>query len=323
MLTVLKALRLRGSSAITQMPQNSRFASSDFTVISDDDLNQEESKEVVPKSIVDHKPICHSRDEFWKKYPPINPACSREGWIENLSNTGDDNTNELIKLHPDVWAIRPRLDIIYQNLEWQKWYKKIDWEYEKDRYEMEYHQTRRPWPQKGGGMARHRTTTSPLWIQGGKAHGNKGPRSYHFMLNYQARVWGLIHTLSAKFAQDDVKFVENLEIPSDDPEYIDELIDKRGWALSTLFVDKTDKFPSNLTGATMNILHVNMIPAYGLNVHDMLKHKNLVMTKAAVEHIEEKLLFAQRRLDVKQKGASSRVGSDVEMPTHNSFGSLS
>ena len=65
----------------------------------------------------------------------------------------------------------------------------------------------------------------------------------------------------------------------------------------------------------MNILYVNMTPAYGLNVHDMLKHKNLVMTKAAVEHIEEKLLFAQRRLDVKQRGASSRVGSDVEMPT--------
>ena len=85
------------------------------------DLNQEESKEVVPKSIVEQKPICHSRDEFWKKYPPNNPACSREGWIENLSNTGDDNTNELIKLHPDVWAVRPRLDIIYQNLEWQKW----------------------------------------------------------------------------------------------------------------------------------------------------------------------------------------------------------
>ena len=115
----------------------------------------------------------------------------------------------------------------------------------------------------------------------------------------------------------------NLGVLSADLLYIDELIDKRGWALSTLFVDKTDKFPSNLTGATMNILHVNMIPAYGLNVHDMLKHKNLVMTKAAVEHIEEKLLFAQRRLDVKQKGDSSRVGSDVEMPTHNSFGSLS
>ena len=41
------------------------------------------------------------------------------------------------------------------------------------------------------------------------------------------------------------------------------------------------------------------------------------MTKSGVEHIKEKLLFAQRRLDVKQKSASSRFGSDVEMPAHN------
>ena len=40
------------------------------------------------------------------------------------------------------------------------------------------------------------------------------------------RVLGLIHTLSAKFAQDDVKFVQNLEIPSDKPEYIEDLIGK-------------------------------------------------------------------------------------------------
>ena len=193
----------------------------------------------------------------------------------------------------------------------------------KDRYEMEYTQTRRPWPQKGTGRARHRTMTSPLWIQGGKAHGNKGPRSYHYMLPYQLRVWGLIHTLSTKFAQDDVKIVKNLEIPSDQPEYIEELIDKRGWAMSTLFVDKTDKFPVNLTAATMDILHVNMMPAYGLNVHDMIKHKNLVLTKAAVEHIEEKLLFAQRRLDKQDKERSAKLDSKTEMPSHNSFGSLS
>ena len=66
-----------------------------------------------------------------------------------------------------------------------------------------------------------------------------------------------------------------------------------------------------------------MIPEYGLNVQDILKHKNLVMTKAAVGHVEEKLLFPRRRLDIKPKGDSSRVGSDVEMPRPNSFGSLS
>jgi len=319
---MFRALRLRGSHCLAQQTQTSRFASSDFTVITEDDL-KEEPQDIVPKSIIDQKPICHTRDEFWKQYPPSNPSCAREGWIENLSSIENDNTNELMKLHPDVWAIKPRLDLIYRNLEWQKWYKRIDWEYVKDRYEMEYFSGKRPWPQKGGGRARHSTTTSPLWIQGGKAHGNKGPRSYFHMIPYSLRVLGLIHTLSAKFAQDDVKFVQNLEIPSDKPEYIEDLIEKRGWAMSTLFVDKSDVFPTNLTSATMSVLHVNMMPAYGLNVHSMIKHKNLVLTKAAVEHIEERLLFAQRRVDQIDKRDSTKIDSTVEMPSHNSFGSLS
>ena len=121
MLTILRALRLRSSYSSTQLTQSCRFASSDFTVISEDGIEEQEPSEVVAKSIVDQAAICHSRDEFWKKYPPASPACSREGWIENLSTIGDDNTNEVMKLHPDIWGIKPRIDIIYQNVEWQKW----------------------------------------------------------------------------------------------------------------------------------------------------------------------------------------------------------
>ena len=142
--------------------------------------------------------------------------------------TNDDASNEIIRLHPDVWAIRPRLDIIFNNIEWQKWYKKIDWEYVKDRYEMPIETNRRPWQQKGTGRARHSCKVTPQWHDGGKAHGNKGPRSYFHMKTYSVRVWGLIHTLSAKFAQDDIKFVSNLEIPSDEPDYIEKLIVDRG-----------------------------------------------------------------------------------------------
>ena len=76
-----------------------------------------------------------SRDDFWAKYPPSNPAIAREAWIEDLTVAHDDGSNEILRLHPDIWAIRPRLDIIYENVEWQKWYKKVDWEYVHDRYE--------------------------------------------------------------------------------------------------------------------------------------------------------------------------------------------
>ncbi len=85
--------------------------------------------------------------------------------------------------------------------------------------------------------------------------------------------------------------------------------------MSTLFVDKTDEFPKNLTAATMTLLHVNMMPAYGLNVHDMIKHKTLVLTASAVHHIEERLLYAFRRLDTREKKLSaSNDGVSYRMP---------
>ena len=104
---------------------------------------------------------------------------------------------------------------------------------------------------------------------------------------------------------DDVRIVKNLDIPSEDAEYIEKLIDDRGWGLSTLFVDRCDIFPGNLTAATETIFHVNMMPAYGLNVYSMLKHKTLVLTVDALFHIEQKLLFAIRRLDNAEKQISS------------------
>jgi len=101
------------------------------------------------------------------------------------------------------------------------------------------------------------------------------------------------------------------------------LINLIRWALSTLIVDVNDQFPRNLTAATMSILHVNMMPAFGLNVHDMLKHQTLVLTKAAVEHIEDRLLFAQRRMDCIEKKQSANMDPNYEMPYHNPSGSLS
>lgn len=48
--------------------------------------------------------------------------------------------------------------------------------------------------------------------------------------------------------------------------------------------------PRNITAATDTIKHFNLMPVYGLNVYSMLKHDTLILTKAAVELIESKLL---------------------------------
>ncbi len=78
------------------------------------------------------------------------------------------------------------------------------------------------------------------------------------------------------------------------------------WALSTLFVDTEDIFPDNITEATDAIDYVNLIPSYGLNVHSMLKHKTLVLTLPALNHLEDRLLRALRRVDRAEAAVQSR-----------------
>jgi large subunit ribosomal protein L4 len=142
---------------------------------------------------------------------------------------------------------------------------------------------------------------SPLWKDGGKAFGPRGVKTWYYNLEYTVRVQGLIHTLAVKYAQDDVRIVRDLEIPTNESKYLEDLVDERGWSTTTLFVDAADIFPANITEATDSIFHMNLVPVYGLNVHSMLKHKTLVLTVDAVKMLEEKLIFAHRRLDVLDK----------------------
>lgn len=55
--------------------------------------------------------------------------------------------------------------------------------------------------------------------------------------------------------------------------------------------------PRNIALATDSIHHINLMPLYGLNVYSMLKHETLVLTLAAVNKLEEKLLFHLNRND--------------------------
>lgn len=58
------------------------------------------------------------------------------------------------------------------------------------------------------------------------------------MLPFYSRIHGLTSTLSIKLAQDDLHIVKNLEIPTDEPNFIQELVKSRNWGPSVLFVDE-------------------------------------------------------------------------------------
>ncbi|NP_001296555.1 39S ribosomal protein L4, mitochondrial [Bombyx mori] len=222
------------------------------------------------------------------EFPPLYTK-PREVWIENLDSVEEKKLG-LIELHPMVYAAPPRIDIIHSNVIWQRKYRWVSWAHTKTRAEVRGG-GKKPWPQKGLGRARHGSIRSPLFRGGGVAHGPRSGKSHFFMLPFHLRLHGLTTTLSAKLAQDDLHIVKDLELPTDESQYLVDLIENRNWGPSVLIIDDTDYAPRNITAATDNLLHVNIMPVYGLNVYSMLKHDTLVLTQAAAEKIEEKLLY--------------------------------
>ncbi|XP_011881067.1 PREDICTED: 39S ribosomal protein L4, mitochondrial [Vollenhovia emeryi] len=219
----------------------------------------------------------------------------RQVWLENL-NTVEEKKLGLVTLHPHIYAAAPRIDIIHQNVRWQKMYRWVSYAHTKTRAEVRGG-GRKPWPQKGLGRARHGSIRSPLWRGGGIAHGPRSPTPHFYMLPFYTRLIGLTATLSVKLAQDDLHIVDGLDIPTSEPSYIEELIQERNWGPSVLFVDSYDIMPANITQATDLIKHVNLMPVYGLNVYSMLKHDTLVLTETAARVMEEKLLYHLHRAD--------------------------
>lgn len=88
------------------------------------------------------------------------------------------------------------------------------------------------------GRSRHSSIRSPLFRGGGVVHGPRGPTTHFYMLPYHTRIAGLTSTLSIKLAQDDLHVVDDLEVPTDDPNYLHELTKSRSWGPSVLFVDE-------------------------------------------------------------------------------------
>lgn len=214
-------------------------------------------------------------------------------WVETLERP-DGEPLGLTQLHPDVFAVPPRLDILHEVETWQKNYKRISHAHTKIRSEVRGG-GRKPWKQKGSGRARHGSIRSPIWKGGGVANGPRGPTSYYYMLPMKVRVQGLKVALSSKLAQDYLHIVDSLNVPTPDAQYLLDLIRHKHWGESVLIVDVGEEFPENILQATAGLKTVNIIPAIGLNVHSMLKHEAVVLTLEAVRFLEEKLLWHDQR----------------------------
>jgi large subunit ribosomal protein L4 len=137
--------------------------------------------------------------------------------------------------------------------------------------------------QKGSGGARHGDRGAPIFIGGGKAHGAR-KRDFDPSLNKKIRALGLRMALSSK-AKDGLIVVDTLELKDAKTKALAETFGKNGWNGKVLVIDG-ESVNEGFKKASGNLKGVNVLPAIGANVYDILKHDTLVLTKDAVEKLE-------------------------------------
>lgn len=148
----------------------------------------------------------------------------------------------------------------------------------------------KPWKQKHTGRARAGMKRSPIWRGGGNAFGPR-PRDYHQDMPVQMRREALKSALLSKILDNEIKIVDSLDFDKPKTSRFTTALKALGLANASCLVTAPQPAEA-LVKSVRNIERCKIIPARNLNAYDLLKHKNLLMTKDTVAHLASQ--FAPR-----------------------------
>lgn len=197
--------------------------------------------------------------------------------------TLDAKANGDIELNDDVFGLEPRADILHRVVTWQR--EKARDVARPTRERSDVARTGKKFGrQKGSGGARHGDRRAPIFIGGGKAHGAR-KREFNPSLNKKIRALGLKMALSAKAKNGQIIVLEDLNLQDAKTKALKENFTKLGFGVKSLVIDG-EAVNDNFRKASANLKGVDILPAIGANVYDILKADTLVLTRAAVEKLE-------------------------------------
>lgn len=202
--------------------------------------------------------------------------------VQKIDGKAVSGSGGEIELNDDVFGLEPRADILHRIVTWQLENRRGIARATRERSDVA-RTGKRFGRQKGGGTARHGDRAAPIFIGGGKAHGARR-REFGQSLNKKLRALGLKMALSSK-VNDGLVIVDSLALTDAKTKALAATIGKNGWNGKVLVIDG-DAVDASFKRAVGNLPGVNVMPAVGANVYDILKHDTLVLTKSAVEKLE-------------------------------------
>ncbi|WP_298852614.1 50S ribosomal protein L4 [uncultured Sphingomonas sp.] len=188
-----------------------------------------------------------------------------------------------IDLNDEIFGVEPRADILHRVVTWQLEKRRATARGARERGDVA-RTGKKFGRQKGGGTARHGNRRAPNFIGGGKAHGPR-VRDFNPSLNKKIRVLGLRMALSSKAKAGQLIVMDNLTVKDAKTKVLKNDLAKLGFGRTTLVIDG-DAVDTSFALASGNLFDINVLPAIGANVYDILKHDTLVLTRAAVEKLE-------------------------------------
>ena len=187
-----------------------------------------------------------------------------------------------IDLSDDVFGLEPRADILHRVVTWQLEKRRGTARGTRERADVA-RTGKKFGRQKGGGTARHGDRRAPVFIGGGKAHGAR-VRDFNPSLNKKVRALGLKMALSSKAKDGKLIVMDSLVVESAKTSVLFKNFGNLN-AKTALVIDG-DMVEASFALAAGNLRQINVMPAAGANVYDILKADTLVLTRAAVEKLE-------------------------------------
>lgn len=198
--------------------------------------------------------------------------------------TLDGKKSGKVSLSDAIFGLEPRDDILHRMVRYQRAKARQGTHQTKGRSDVD-RTGARLYRQKGTGNARHHAASAPQFRGGGKAHGPQS-RDHSHDLTKKFRALALRHALSVKVKDGTLVVLDDLATKEPKTAALKGQFGKLG--LENALLIGGAELDNNFTLAARNIPNIDVLPVQGINVYDILRRNTLVLSKAAVEALEER-----------------------------------
>ena len=187
-----------------------------------------------------------------------------------------------VDLNAEIFEIEPNMPVVHQYVKAYLANQRQGTQSAKTRAEVRGG-GRKPWRQKGTGRARVGSSRNPVWTGGGVAFAPK-PRDYSQSINKRMRRLAMKSVFSAKASDKELFIIDELKLEAPKTKVVVDMFKNLNINKTLVVIDENDV---NVVNSVRNIKDAKCSTVGTLNAYEMLKYNNLVLTKDALNKIEE------------------------------------